>query len=276
MHRLRHKTKTKAGRLLRVLLLRVGAVPAGSGRALGRERRGLVLRGIGSGTDTDASTRDWLRSPRASLLAWWVPHAAIVASLLAPVPVRAAIWIVALIWMGLACILNAKVHRNFLSGHDCAGVSACRHKLRRISGLALPRCFHSRGRQDHLVGHGARLGKILIVKHTIRSGCGTSDRSAVAARGRRPAKHRRDRPVPQRVDRSALRPRTPISIGFAEGLAPSDAHWALHRIFPSIRWATMSRDRVIPMVADRVELRSDMLLPYRNYRFLAMARTVEK
>ena len=59
-------------------------------------------------TDTDASTRDWLRSPRASLLAWWVPHAAIVASLLAPVPVRAAIWIVALIWMGLACILNAK------------------------------------------------------------------------------------------------------------------------------------------------------------------------
>jgi hypothetical protein len=51
----------------------------------------------------------------------------------------------------------------------------------------------------------------------------------------------------------------------------------LHRIFPSIRWATMSRDRVIPMVADRVEQRDQtMLLPYRNYRFLAMARTVEK
>jgi hypothetical protein len=60
-------------------------------------------------TETDASTRDWLRSsPRGSLLAWWVPHAAIIAGLLIPVPVRAAIWTVALIWMGVACILNAR------------------------------------------------------------------------------------------------------------------------------------------------------------------------
>jgi len=57
--------------------------------------------------ETDASMRDWLRSPRTSLLAWWVPHAAIVAGLFVPVPVRAAIWTVALIWMGVACILNA-------------------------------------------------------------------------------------------------------------------------------------------------------------------------
>jgi hypothetical protein len=59
-------------------------------------------------TDIDASTRDWLHSPRASLLAWWLPHAAIVAGLLAPVPVRAAIWTIALVWMGVACILNAR------------------------------------------------------------------------------------------------------------------------------------------------------------------------
>lgn len=59
-------------------------------------------------TETDASTRDWLRSPRTSLLAWWVPHAAIVAGLFVPVPVRAAIWTVALVWMGVACILNAR------------------------------------------------------------------------------------------------------------------------------------------------------------------------
>ena len=58
--------------------------------------------------ETDASMRDWLRSPRTSLLAWWVPHAAIVAGLFVPVPVRAAIWTVALIWMGVACILNAR------------------------------------------------------------------------------------------------------------------------------------------------------------------------
>jgi hypothetical protein len=59
-------------------------------------------------TETDASTRDWLRSPRTSLLAWWVPHAAIVAGLFVPVPVRAAIWTIACIWMGMACILNAR------------------------------------------------------------------------------------------------------------------------------------------------------------------------
>jgi hypothetical protein len=33
---------------------------------------------------------------------------AIVASLFLPVPLRAVIWIAALIWMGTACILNAK------------------------------------------------------------------------------------------------------------------------------------------------------------------------
>jgi hypothetical protein len=54
------------------------------------------------------SSRDWLRSPRTSLLAWWIPQAAILAGLFAPVPVRTAVWITALIWMGAACILNAK------------------------------------------------------------------------------------------------------------------------------------------------------------------------
>ena len=55
-----------------------------------------------------ASTRDWLRRPRASLLAWWIPQAAIVASLFVPVSARTAVWIVALMWMGSACILNAR------------------------------------------------------------------------------------------------------------------------------------------------------------------------
>ena len=55
-----------------------------------------------------ASTRDWLRRPRASLLAWWIPQAAILSSLLAPVSARAPVWIIALMWMGSACILNAR------------------------------------------------------------------------------------------------------------------------------------------------------------------------
>jgi hypothetical protein len=58
--------------------------------------------------DADATARDWLRSPRTSLLAWWLPQTAIVVGLFAPVPVRATTWIVALVWMGLACILNAR------------------------------------------------------------------------------------------------------------------------------------------------------------------------
>ena len=54
------------------------------------------------------SSGDWLRNPRANLLAWWIPQATIVAGLFAPVAARAPIWIVALIWMGIACILNSK------------------------------------------------------------------------------------------------------------------------------------------------------------------------
>lgn len=51
---------------------------------------------------------DWLSSWRTSLLAWWMPQAAILAGLLVPVPVRAALWVVALVWMGSACLLNAR------------------------------------------------------------------------------------------------------------------------------------------------------------------------
>ena len=54
------------------------------------------------------SSRDWLRSPRTNLLAWWIPQAAMLAGLIIPVPVRTVIWIIALIWMGTACILNSR------------------------------------------------------------------------------------------------------------------------------------------------------------------------
>ncbi len=54
------------------------------------------------------SSHDWLRSPHLSLLAWWIPQAAIFAGLVAPINFRTAIWIIALSWMGVACILNAR------------------------------------------------------------------------------------------------------------------------------------------------------------------------
>ena len=51
---------------------------------------------------------DWLGGVYTSALAWWMPKAVILAGLFFPVSVRAVIWIIALIWMGTACTLNAR------------------------------------------------------------------------------------------------------------------------------------------------------------------------
>ena len=59
-------------------------------------------------SDIVQNSHDWLRGARMSLLAWWIPQGAILVGLFVPIPVRTAIWMVALIWMGTACILNAK------------------------------------------------------------------------------------------------------------------------------------------------------------------------
>jgi len=58
--------------------------------------------------DTLQASKDWLGSARTNALAWWLPQGAIVTSLIAPVSVRAPIWIIALIWMGTACLLNSR------------------------------------------------------------------------------------------------------------------------------------------------------------------------
>jgi len=58
--------------------------------------------------ETVQNARDWLRTPRTSLLSWWIPQAAIVAGLFVPMPTRVAIWVIALVWMGTACMLNAR------------------------------------------------------------------------------------------------------------------------------------------------------------------------
>src|ERR1700730_12641747 len=54
------------------------------------------------------SSRDWLSSPRASVLAWWIPKGVIVAALFIPPPARAGMFIIALTWLGIACILNSR------------------------------------------------------------------------------------------------------------------------------------------------------------------------
>jgi hypothetical protein len=95
--------------LLRVLFVRLGSLPADPGRAFGADEYTALLRRMSVvASDIMKTSRDWLRSPRTSMLAWWVPQGAIVASLFLPMLLRTVIWIIALIWMGTACILNAK------------------------------------------------------------------------------------------------------------------------------------------------------------------------
>ena len=51
---------------------------------------------------------DWLNSAGTSFLAWWLPKLGIFVTILAAGPLRTVVWVVALLWMGVACILNAK------------------------------------------------------------------------------------------------------------------------------------------------------------------------
>ena len=50
---------------------------------------------------------DWLARTYTNVRAWWVPKIAIVAALSIAVPLRVSVWIIALLWMGMACLLNA-------------------------------------------------------------------------------------------------------------------------------------------------------------------------
>jgi hypothetical protein len=58
--------------------------------------------------DPDPRQADWLASARTNALAWWLPQIVMIAALVAPVPLRAAVWTAALAWMGTACILNSR------------------------------------------------------------------------------------------------------------------------------------------------------------------------
>jgi hypothetical protein len=57
---------------------------------------------------TEEQLHDWLNSTDTSLLAWWLPKLAIFVAVFAAVPLRAVVWVLALLWMGTACILNAR------------------------------------------------------------------------------------------------------------------------------------------------------------------------
>lgn len=101
VQKLPNPSPAKTWRLLRLLLIQPGPVPPAA--------TSKVLWCVADmANDASKMSRDWLRSPGTNLLAWWVPLAALFAGLFASVPFRAAIWIIALGWMGIACILNAR------------------------------------------------------------------------------------------------------------------------------------------------------------------------
>lgn len=113
-------------------------------------------------------SHDWLQSPQTNLLAWWIPWIAIIAGLLAPVPVRTAIWIVALSWMGTACTLNAKrcgrTHCRYTGSRNerassCAWFWPRRRRHLRLAGIGRR---HSARKQAPLVGDRACLGQIFL------------------------------------------------------------------------------------------------------------------
>src|SRR5215813_287228 len=57
---------------------------------------------------TADTSRDWLGSKRTRVLAWRVPLVAIIGGLFVPASLRTAGWMIALGWMGAACMLNAR------------------------------------------------------------------------------------------------------------------------------------------------------------------------
>lgn len=58
--------------------------------------------------DVAKPTADWVGTTHTNLLAWWLPKGTIIATLFAALPLRFAVWTVALPWMGSACILNVR------------------------------------------------------------------------------------------------------------------------------------------------------------------------
>jgi hypothetical protein len=51
--------------------------------------------------------RDWIGGFRSYTLAWGLPAIALVATAFAPPSIRAWVWLISLVWMGTACLVNA-------------------------------------------------------------------------------------------------------------------------------------------------------------------------
>ena len=118
-------------------------------------------------TTTEAS-RDWLASTSSNLLAWWLPHAALLVGLFVPIPVRVVIWTVALLWMGTACILNVRrcgrTHCRYTGPYYLAMIVPvlALASFRQVFTSGLRWECHRRRKQTDMVGDRARMGQILV------------------------------------------------------------------------------------------------------------------
>src|SRR5262245_42385267 len=52
--------------------------------------------------------KDWVGDARSYVFAWGLPTVALVATAFAPPPIRTPAWLIALVWMGTACLANAR------------------------------------------------------------------------------------------------------------------------------------------------------------------------
>ena len=106
MHRVWRNAQTEVGRLLRVLLLRLCSVPSDPGGARGAVR-GFLL-SVMVMNNSMRHSKDLAGGVRTYGFVWGLPIAAIFIGLFAGEPARTVVWILALAWMGTACILNAR------------------------------------------------------------------------------------------------------------------------------------------------------------------------
>jgi hypothetical protein len=122
LRRLRHGVTTEARRLLRVLFVRIGAVPAYPGGAAVlwfAEVEASLIRAAGTREQGEHAVSaaceecevnapgDWARGTRL-LLIWCVPGVILLLSALIAGPYRVIVWPTLLTWMGWACLINAR------------------------------------------------------------------------------------------------------------------------------------------------------------------------
>ena len=172
MHGLRHKAKAQGGRLLRVLLVRLGAVSADAGRACGRERRGFLLHGL-----IRHGKRYGPKLARLAAQAAHQPFGVVDSTGRHPcrfVHARACsrpdldnrahldgdgvhsectpVWAHSL-----------PLHGALLPRHDRAGAGIhLGYHFPRVLWMARIGSFHSRREQGHLVGYRAGMGNVLV------------------------------------------------------------------------------------------------------------------